>query len=639
MKYDSIVREDCPLPKGTMVDAYIRDSGHENQERSAKQQRQMIEGYCQKHQLVLRNVYADVRQGTDAEHRVDLNRMLDALTQEFPLRRNLKDRKRWKEGRPFGLISVRSSRLGRDSVETARIKSDLRSRAITIIGLMDTSTGDDATDMIVETIQQWQDEKYIEQLSKDIRRGQTQRVSTRDTDPQFRFHNPNWPTRDGRYLGLLPGKPPTGFAKETIVVGVNRRGELRYAQRLIHDPVTAPLVRLAWEMRRNKMSIAEIHAATRLFNQASGYSRMFQNRIYAGDLMYGGQFYEKFVEPIIPVNWFEDEQDIRQQRSLINSGNSPKSEYHPRRIRSQHLLSGIVRCGTLEIDEHPMRGHVTPRDKRLRRGEWAHYICVVRENSKGVRCSMPAVSARALDRAVLDYLLDSFLTVNVYRPYAAEISKELASHGQDAKAQLVEAEQRLKDTERAVKHLNDAIESGGRLDSILRRLHAREAELTELKGQVIELRQTVAERSVLAIPTDAQIEDWLLSIRAALEGDDVSLARQAIRMMVQKVVVTGKGRAVMHIAPPIFEGATTANTVTHTRRQIYGSRILPVPLKIERLHPAYTPSPAVLEQRREAQRMYAEGMPYSQIARSLGISWQTAYKRVNAENEVDEKLA
>lgn len=639
-RYDHIVRKDCPLPPGSTVDAYLRDSGHADQERSVAQQREAVIDYCKEHQLVLRHIYMDVRQGSDAERRDELNRMLEALYEEFAPVHNLRKRKEKAERKPFGLLMWKSSRIARDATQAALIKADLRIRGITIVSLTaGAETGDAALDMVIESVQQLQDQRYIDQLSEDSRRGLAQLVGLRDTDHQFRNHNPNWPTKDGRYLGIMPGVAPTGFTKETITVGMNRRGELRTAQRLVPDPVKGPLVRLAWEMRRNGLSISEIHDKTRLYNNVAGYSRMFQNRIYAGDLDYGGQRYEGFVEPIIPAEWFDEEQARRQQRALMRDGQSAHAEYHPRRVASRHLLSGVIRCGTIDGVEHPMHGHIIPASKgKNRRGEWPHYVCSVRDNSGGVRCRMPAVSARAIDKAVLDCLKEKVLTVEKYKPLAVDLAKELVSHADGAKVRLTDVEERIKQTERAIEHLNNALEDGGSVSSVLKRIRKREAELTELQAEAVALRLEVAQLSVVHLPTDAQIGDWLASIRAALDSDDIALVRQAVKMLAPKVVVQGKGRAVIHVAPPIFESATTANGVTHTRRLSSVSRILTIPITYGRIYSAYKPSPELIEARREAKRMYAAGMSYSAIARAIGVSWQTAYARVNHEDERNEKI-
>lgn len=58
-RYLHTIRADCPLPAGTPVVGYARDSGADAQERSVDQQIEAIREYCVAHGLALEHVYAD----------------------------------------------------------------------------------------------------------------------------------------------------------------------------------------------------------------------------------------------------------------------------------------------------------------------------------------------------------------------------------------------------------------------------------------------------------------------------------------------------------------------------------------------------------------------------------------------------
>jgi len=96
---------------------------------------------------------------------------------------------------------------------------------------------------VLEAFQEWQDETFLDDSGQNASPGLAQIVSLRDNDPGFRQYNPNWPTNDGRYLGIFPGIPPTGFAGEAIQIGVHERKhrkgitEARYVQRLVRDHI------------------------------------------------------------------------------------------------------------------------------------------------------------------------------------------------------------------------------------------------------------------------------------------------------------------------------------------------------------------------------------------------------------------
>lgn len=57
--YLHLIRQDCPLPPGTHVVVYCRDSGGDEQDRSVAQQIDVAREYCQHHNLVLDKLYVE----------------------------------------------------------------------------------------------------------------------------------------------------------------------------------------------------------------------------------------------------------------------------------------------------------------------------------------------------------------------------------------------------------------------------------------------------------------------------------------------------------------------------------------------------------------------------------------------------
>lgn len=629
--YDHLIRPDCPLPAGTSVVGYCRDSGNEDQERSVSQQREAIAEYCRTHGLILERTYFDAAQtGSSAEKRDDLNRMLENLRERFRAIRNRHKREAQTAARPFGLVVWKSNRLSRDALETTHLKSDLRMRGITIVSLITTTeTGNASLDAVIEAFQHMQDEQLTDEISQNARRGLAQLVGLRDTDPEFRRHNPGWPTSDGGYLGIMPGPTPTGFIGQRVVTGVNRRGEVREAQRLVPDPEIAPLIRMAWEMRYRGAQIKAIHQATTLFRNASSYSRMFANRIYTGDLDYGGKRYENFVPALIPREWFEVEQQRIAARSEMAAGRKAAPDYHPRRAASRHILSGLVKCGASEGVEHPMQASSVPA--RGRRGAWDFYICGMRKNSREQRCSMPRISAKALEKAVIQFLLEKVFTLETLQPLAVEVTRTLSKGRADNAAQLAAAERRLTDVRRAIERIMDAIESTGTSESLETRLRKRESDQVALMGEIARLRR-FTEQQPMKLPTQIQIEDWLESIRAALTSDDIELVRQTVKQMVVKVVVKGNKKAGLHYMQPAFGLAPSLNSLTPTDTHTYPMRAIQIAeIVVPNLPVGGQYDPDLPRRCAEARALRQAGHTYEEIAASMGVSRQTAWNWINLE--------
>jgi len=218
-RYLHLVRHDCPLPPGTHVVVYCRDSGGEEQDRSITQQIETAREYCQHHNLVLERTYLDeARVSSNTEKRDQLKEMLFTLHWRFRTIHDRHKREKAATEKPFGVIFWKSNRLGRDSIEASNIKTDLRLRAITIIDLVTSAnTGNPAVDGLIEAFQLWKDEQDLDEISHNARRGLADLVGTRDNDAEFLKYNPGWQSTGG-YLGLVPGGVPTGFKGERIQI-------------------------------------------------------------------------------------------------------------------------------------------------------------------------------------------------------------------------------------------------------------------------------------------------------------------------------------------------------------------------------------------------------------------------------------
>jgi hypothetical protein len=233
-RYLHLIRQGCPLPPGTHVVVYYRDSGGDEQDRSVAQQVDVAREYCQHHNLVLDKLYVDESKlSSNTEKRDALQELLSDLRRRF---RHINDRyKREKASHenPFGVIFWKSNRLGRDSIEATNIKTDLRLRAITIVDLVTSANTDNApVDALIEVFQQWKDEQDLEEISQNAKRGLAQLVGTRDNDPEFLRYNPDWDCT-GSYLGIRPGGAPTGFKGERMQVGVYERKKGRIIQQFV----------------------------------------------------------------------------------------------------------------------------------------------------------------------------------------------------------------------------------------------------------------------------------------------------------------------------------------------------------------------------------------------------------------------
>ena len=543
-RYLHLVRQDCPLPPGTHAVIYCRDSGGEEQDRSVTQQIDTAREYCQHHNLVLDRVYVDeARLSSNTDKRDQLQEMLFDLRQPLrPASMIATNARRSRTSSPFGVIFWKSNRLGRDSIEATNIKTDLRLRGLTIIDLVTSAnTGNAAIDALIEAFQQWQDEQALDEISQNAKRGLAQLVGTRDNDSEFLKYNPDWKST-GAYLGLKPGRIPRGFKGERIQIGVYKRkkgrnsGETRIVQRIVPDPELWDRCYLAWEMRHSGASFGEIHAATRLFKNINGYDTFFANPIYTGDFEYGDKLYEGFVPALIPKDWFEAEQQRRAERAKKRNGKKMDRNLEPRRIGSEYLLSGLVVCGHVDGEEHPMNVENIPGEKG-KRGSYTFFICTTMKNSRGTHCQAKRIGLKSLDRTVIETLLAHVLTMDNLRPLAVNIAKSLEERSNDAGTRITALEDKLAEVQKSLENILDAIEKMGYAKHLQERYDKRKREEEELLSELEVLQALQVNPRQIAQISDEALEGWIQYMRIALEGEDRALARRIIHQFVAKIVI------------------------------------------------------------------------------------------------------
>lgn len=548
-RYLNLVRQDCPLPPGTHVVAYCRDSGGEEQDRSVAQQFEAAREYCRFHNLILDREFVDERrQGSSTDKREALDVMLTYLRDRFPRIHNRHRRDKAAASRPFGVLFWKSSRLGRDRVETANIKSDLQLRALTIIDLLaSASTGIAAVDDVIDAVQRWQDEMLVDEISRNAKRGQADRVTLRDTDPVFLSLNPGWkPT--GAYLGIKPGTPPMGFKGERILIDirdrVNKRGGggKHYVQRIVpdRDPETRVWQRceMAWNMRAEGKSIDEIMVATRLFGTKSGYVHFFTNRIYIGEYEHGGLVLKDFVPAMVTREVFDNVQRVRDERVNRYNGQPYDPAVEPRRVASRHLLTGLVYCGEVSGELHPTSGDTTTAKRSGSRHDY--YVCNMMKSSRRQRCAARRISAEKLEQVIIDRLMNDVLTLENLRPMADGVAASMTDRNETLDIQIAIKKARLGDATVGADQLADAVEQYGASAILLRRLQEREEEIRELEADLVRLNSMLAPPKSAEQTSDAELLHWINSLKMMLQHGDRELMRRVVRALVIRIVVSGK---------------------------------------------------------------------------------------------------
>jgi DNA invertase Pin-like site-specific DNA recombinase len=484
-------KRSCPLQPGSLVWAYARDSGGNNQELSVRQQVEQFREYCKRFGLTLARVFTDeARRGSSLVGRDAFDDMLQQAKQE---------------PRPVdGIILWCFSRFARNLNDAQYHKSGLRRRGYVLISLGDeVPEGEYAP--IVEVLIDWKNERYLRDLGRDVTRG----------------------LHDLAERGFAPGgRPPKGYMPEKVVVGQRRDGSPHIVSRWVIDPEKVDLVRTAWTMRSRGASYAEIHEATLLHRSKSSYASMFANETYRGVRKCGELRIERGLEPIIDDGIWEAVQALRRQHTRRQC--SPGE--HPRRRSSPYLLSGLAVCALCGA---MMNGGTD----NVRRGcPWIYYLCARKKREGWGACPSGRVNGRLLHQGVLDTVTARILTPAYVLALVERVNETLLRDNESLDKVIREAERRITGVDRAIGNLLDLAERHG-ANAAAARILEREREREEL---IQHLRQLERRQELSQLQVDPEtVKAILTRMQWTLASGSLQAKRKLLKSFVQRVEVGG----------------------------------------------------------------------------------------------------
>lgn len=424
-----------PFQPGDLVGGYFRDSGGDTQELSIGQQEAAFYEFCARTGLIAGAIFEDAaRPGSSTIGRDGFQAMMEHF------RRGAAEK---------GLVIWSYSRFARDFDDAAFFRADLRRRGYLLHSLND-AIPEGNMGRVFEAIVDWKNQQFLEDLSRDIKRGLGSLV---------------------REYGAVPGTPPRGFKREAIHIGKRRDGREHVAHRWVIDPETAPRVQRAFEMRAAGMSLAAINVETGLFGSLNSYATFFSNRLYIGILEFGDLVIDGYCAALVDVDTWEAVQSRRKTRM--------SGAQHPRRMHSNYLLSGLAycaRCGSpLFGSSHPQKsGNV-----------WQAYRCTGQKRRRD--CDLPQIPRKALERAVIETLLEYVLTPEVAAEQQRTILDNSEQHERELLARRAEIAGRLANVRRRVSNLAEAIAEQGTSRALREKLEEAEGNELRLQAELVQI--------------------------------------------------------------------------------------------------------------------------------------------------------
>lgn len=468
------------LTPGSIVDAYLRDSGGEGQDRSVDSQLKELRAYCAQYRLSLRNIYKDVaRSGKSTVGRAEFDQMIQDVEEGASL--------------PDGLIIWDYARFARNTKDAVYNIALIENNGVVIHSLTDDIPDGEYRDLI-RFVRHMGNEAERKKNSKAVRRELLQLV--RETKAMF-------------------GVPPRGFKREPLPPTRNERtGEMRVHHKWIPDPEMVPLIRRAFEMRAKGATVEQIRTATGLYKTPRGYTEFFCNRLFIGELEFGDVLITDYCDPIIDRETWEEVQRIAQRRKLPQN-----NEDHPRRSVSSFILSGMLHC---QECGSPMNGYSIK--------QWDYYVCSRRKSKRD--CSSRRIPKEPIEQEIIRLLEDRLLSLENLLAVQAHVRDEWDQHSTETDKLRNDEKKKLDRVQVKIRNITKAISDHGHSSALLNQLALLEQDEKEIKFTLERLERHTPPREYTR-PQLAQIAE---QIKQDLHSGENQKIRGQIRGLVERII-------------------------------------------------------------------------------------------------------
>lgn len=479
------------LPPASIVDAYLRDSGGEGQDRSVPSQLIEVQSYCIKHELILRHVYKDTKSGKSTVGRDDFDRMIGDIESE--------------KDNPHGILLWDYARFARNTKDAIFNIALIEKTGVIVHSLTDDIPEGEYKELI----------RFIKHLGNEAERKKNSAAVKREMHQLVANHK------------AMFGVPPRGIKREPLPPVTNERtGEPRTLHKWVPDPEWIPRIQRAFQLKAEGASLARIHKETHIFSSINSYTNFFSNPIYIGALHFGGKIYPDYCPPIVDKDTWDAVQKILER--YANRRQLTDTLLHPRRHSASYLLSGLVHCGKCGS---PLWGMTS----RQRSGSYYYrYACTRAKRNRD--CAFKPIPARPLEKAIIENLHLFFQDPENLRALIEADHLQSEGLANQQKEQAKQLQKRLTSLRSSIARITSAIAESGHSKSMLQKLRMLEMEETEIQTSIHNLTQSGAQRSRSAPPLTApQIATLSKNFATRLSVLEPAALRQVIRTTVLQI--------------------------------------------------------------------------------------------------------
>ncbi len=175
---------------------------------------------------------------------------------------------------------------------------------------------------------------------------------------------------------------------------------------------------------------------------------------------------------------------------------------------------------------------------RAQRGRASRYRCGYRFRHRADACSnSTTVLQDELEEWVLS-IVEDLVDGDELVKAAREARRGLQSRATDSTIRKLRGD--LRDTERRIRNLVDAVGKGQSFESLKEGLEREEVR----KRRILEEIDEIEGRHAAAIPSDAQLTEWATTFQDARSRGDVADLKEIIGLTLQSITVHPDGRVV-----------------------------------------------------------------------------------------------
>ena len=406
------------------------------------------------------------------------------------------------------VIMYTLDRFARNRYDSAIYKAKLKKNGVKIFYAKQPMP-DSPEGIILESVLEGYAEYYSENLARSIRRGM----------------------KENALHAIAMGKPVLGYK-----IGEDRKYEI--------DPVGAKAVQTIFTMYAEGKSQNDIiqYLNGEGFKTSNGndfnknsLSRILRNDKYIGVYRYDDVVIEDAIPPIINKQLFEKVQSLFRHNYSSRARNKSKEDY----LLTTKLFCG--HCGSSMIGESG-----TSKSGKL------HYYYKCSKRKKTHDCDKKIEKKNWLENIVVKYTVENVLTDDNIDLIASRAMELIEKEMQDTSV-LVSLQEMLKETNKKIKNLLNAIEQGIITSSTKERLEQLEEDRQDIECQIA--KEEIKKPTL----TKERIVYWLTSFK---KGDikNIEYQRRVIDTLVNSVYLYDHGDNSRKIV--ITFNISGANTLT-----------------------------------------------------------------------------